>query len=436
VIWSKAPLGEVCEKITDGAHSSPPTVSSEFRMASVKDMTRFGIMLETCRTISKEAYCELQRSGCCPQIGDVLIAKDGATALDTVCQVREEPNYVLLSSVAILRPGPKIRSGYLRYWLDSKDTRKYLKESFRSGSAIPRVVLKDFRRAQIPVPPVEIQDRIIFILEALDDKIELNRKMNETLEHMARAIFKSWFIDFDPVHAKASGARPFGMDNATAALFPGGFEKSEIGEIPKGWSYSPLGEFVELVRGTTYKSALKGLQGPYLLGLGSIERNGGFRDEKLTTYGGDSPEKLLLKSGDIFVSLKDVTQSADLLGAVARVPKHILLGRLTQDTVKLEFKSNRPIKEIVFRTLLSPQYRDYCRAHATGTTNLGLAREDFLSYPILEIPDSILCCFNSLIEPLNELLEKNVIESQWLSETRDLLLPRFLSGEIKIKEVS
>ena len=99
-----------------------------------------------------------------------------------------------------------------------------------------------------------------------------------------------------------------------------------------------LANYVELQRGNTYKSALLGQPGPYLLGLGSIARNGGFKGENLKTYGGQSDQRILLGPGDIYVSLKDVTQSADLLGAVSRVPRYVERGRLTQDTVKLVFK--------------------------------------------------------------------------------------------------
>ena len=143
-----------------------------------------------------------------------------------------------------------------------------------------------------------------------------------------------------------------------------------------------LGDYFELQRGTTYKSAMLGQAGPVLLGLGSIARNGGFKGDNLKTYGGPCDTRHLLTPGDIYVSLKDVTQSADLLGAVARVPLHVPLGRLTQDTVKLVFKQDTAPKTYLYWLLQTPQYREYCRAHSTGTTNLGLAREDFLSFEV------------------------------------------------------
>jgi len=146
-------------------------------------------------------------------------------------------------------------------------------------------------------------------------------------------------------------------------------------------TFSTIGDHVELQRGTTYKSALLDQPGPVLLGLGSIERDGGFKSDKLRTYGGPSAEKLLVRPGDLYVSLKDVTQSGDLLGAIARVPESVSVGRMTQDTVKLIFKSSIP-KEYFYWMLRTPQYRQYCRSHATGTTNLGLSREDFFAFKI------------------------------------------------------
>ncbi|PML92989.1 restriction endonuclease subunit S [Vibrio breoganii] len=149
-------------------------------------------------------------------------------------------------------------------------------------------------------------------------------------------------------------------------------------------SFKSIGDYVELQRGTTYKSALLDQEGPYLLGLGSIARDGGFRSEKLRTYGGPSADKLLVYPGDMYVSLKDVTQSGDLLGSVARVPDTVKVGRMTQDTVKLCFKSDIS-KEYFYWILRSPQYRQHCRSHATGTTNLGLSRDDFFSFAVPEL---------------------------------------------------
>ena len=171
-------------------------------------------------------------------------------------------------------------------------------------------------------------------------------------------------------------------------------------------SATPLGDYVGLQRGNTYKGALLGQDGPVLLGLASIARNGGFRSDKLKTYGGPSDERMLLGPGEIYVSLKDVTQSADLLGAVARVPDTISQGRLTQDTVKLNFKDENSPKTYIYWVLRTPQYRAYCKAYATGTTNLGLPRDDFLAFPIPPLTP-IRRTLLELLQSLDDKIELN-----------------------------
>ncbi|WP_157831547.1 MULTISPECIES: restriction endonuclease subunit S [Microbacterium] len=146
---------------------------------------------------------------------------------------------------------------------------------------------------------------------------------------------------------------------------------------------STLAGKVELHRGQSYKSALLDEPGPYLLGLGTIARNGGFSEGSLRTYGGESPDRILLRPGDLYLSLKDVTHKAELLGAVARVPADVPLGRLTQDTVRLQVTSPEVDADYLYWLLRSPDYRAYCRMRGTGTTNLDLSRADFLGYEFL-----------------------------------------------------
>jgi type I restriction enzyme S subunit len=148
-----------------------------------------------------------------------------------------------------------------------------------------------------------------------------------------------------------------------------------------------LDSIVSLQRGNSYKSKLLGEDGPKLLGLGSIAKNGGFKSTNLKTYGGPTDPRHLLHPGDIYVSLKDVTQSGDLLGSVARVPTSVELGRLTQDTVKLKFRDENFDKNYLYWALRTPEYRNYCRSHALGTTNLSLSREDFLSFELPTITE-------------------------------------------------
>lgn len=144
-----------------------------------------------------------------------------------------------------------------------------------------------------------------------------------------------------------------------------------------------LADYVTLVRGTTYKGALVGKPGPALLGLGSIQPGGGFRDADYSTYGGECPSKLMLGPGDLFASLKGATKDGKMIGSVARVPSFVPAGRLTQDTVKLNFiDSDAAERQYIYWVLRTPQYREYCAGRAMGSAVVALSREDFLSYPI------------------------------------------------------
>jgi type I restriction enzyme, S subunit len=144
-----------------------------------------------------------------------------------------------------------------------------------------------------------------------------------------------------------------------------------------------VGDYVTLVRGTTYQGVLVGQPGPALLGLGSIEPGGGFRIGHYKTYGGDCPDELMLFPGDTYASLKGATKDGKMIGSVARVPGSVPEGRLTQDTVKLVFRSqNQQDASYLYWILRTPQYREYCAGHAMGSAVVALSRRDFLSYPV------------------------------------------------------
>ena len=147
-----------------------------------------------------------------------------------------------------------------------------------------------------------------------------------------------------------------------------------------------VGDYVTLTRGTTYKGALVGHPGPALLGLGSIEPGGGFRQSDFKTYGGDCPPGLMLASGDLYAALKGATKDGKMIGSVARVPTSVPSGRITQDTVKLVFReSSEDEAKFLYWMLRTPQYRDYCAGRAMGSAVVALSRTDFLSYPIPEL---------------------------------------------------
>ena len=178
-----------------------------------------------------------------------------------------------------------------------------------------------------------------------------------------------------------------------------------------------VGDYVTLVRGTTYKGALVGKPGPALLGLGSIEPGGGFRIGDYKTYGGDCPDELMLFPGDLYASLKGATKDGKMIGSVARVPPTVPTGRLTQDTVKLVFQNHDPEdRSFLYWVLRTPQYRDYCAGHAMGSAVVALSRRDFLSYSIPQ-PTTDRRKIVALLDAIEQRIELNRQMNETLEAT-------------------
>lgn len=179
-----------------------------------------------------------------------------------------------------------------------------------------------------------------------------------------------------------------------------------------------VGDYVTLVRGTTYKGALVGDPGPALLGLGSIEPGGGFRIGHYKTYGGDCPDELMLFPGDIYASLKGATKDGKMIGSVARVPPSVPTGRLTQDTVKLVFRDRDPVAETyLYWVLRAPQYRDYCAGHAMGSAVVALSRRDFLSYSVPPLTP-----LREMVTVLLDSIEERIELNRSMSETLEAMV--------------
>lgn len=157
-------------------------------------------------------------------------------------------------AVAVMRLADSSETHFVQQCLLSRPL-QHLMDVWCNTTVQATLNLKEIRQLPLPWPPKKSRDAIAAFGKALDDKIELNRRMNATLEAMARALFQSWFVDFDPVRVKLDGRQPVGMDEATVALFPDGFEESLLGHIPKGWTIRPVGEVVDCVGGGTPSTA-------------------------------------------------------------------------------------------------------------------------------------------------------------------------------------
>ena len=192
--WNTSAIANICKVVTDGSHTSPKSVSHGKYMVSVKDFTPYGFDFNGCRQISFADYEKLKSSGCVPQKGDILIGKDGARYFEDIIIYNQDEAPALLSSIAILRcDEEKVIPEYLYYLLKTPSFKKDVKDNYGSGSAIPRIILKDFKRMKVEYPSIEKQRQIVSILHDLDAKIFNNQKVNDNLEQQAAALFLSLY---------------------------------------------------------------------------------------------------------------------------------------------------------------------------------------------------------------------------------------------------
>ena len=193
--WITATIDDVCTVVTDGAHNSPKSVEQGHYMASVKDFTEFGFDFSNCKQIGEEDYEKLRNQGCVPEKNDILVGKDGARYFEDIIIYKQDERPALLSSIAILRADcRKITPEFLYYTLKSPAVRKDVRDNYGSGSAIPRIVLKDFKRMPFSFPSIEEQGKITNLCSAIDAKIQINNAINENLEQQAQAIYCDMFI--------------------------------------------------------------------------------------------------------------------------------------------------------------------------------------------------------------------------------------------------
>ena len=303
-----------------------------------------------------------------------------------------------------------------------------------SGSAVPYITMPIITNFKFNIPlEKEIQTRIADQLWILDDKIENNLRMNETLEEMARAVFKSWFVDFDPVHAKATDNPPAHMNTATAALFPNSFGNDDL---PMGWTWRKLGDCVSLTKGRSYKSAELQDSDTALVSLKSFQRGGGYRPDGLKAYTGTYKDEQTLVSGDLIVALTDVTQAADVIGKPAIVRSNNEFKTLV---ASLDVGVIRPIVPSVsipflYCMMMMHNFQAHIYGHTSGTTVLHLGKEGVPKYEFGVPSCEILDKFTDLAQPIFSKIELNENNSNTLAELRDTLLPKLISGEIRVKD--
>lgn len=304
------------------------------------------------------------------------------------------------------------------------------------GSANPTLNRNHVHPIEIHWPVlVDEQRAIAHILGTMDDKIELNRQMNETLEAMARTLFKSWFVDFDPVRAKAAGRDPC-LPKPLADLFPASLVDSELGEIPEGWGIAALSDCVDVVRGLSYKGAGLSQDGVPMHNLNSIYEGGGYKHDGLKHYEGEYQPQHVARSGDLIVANTEQGHYRLLIGYAAIVPTRFEGESLFSHHIyRLRTKSSSELTPDYLCHLLNTRVmHDIVSGYANGTT-VNMLPMDGLQTPRVVLPPArVVTAFNDIAETTRKRHEEMVEESRTLAALRDTLLPRLISGELRVKD--
>ena len=354
----------------------------------------------------------------------LLVAEDGENlrTRNTPVAFMATGKFWVNNHAHILQGNERADTRFLSYLLEGTDISGYL-----TGSTIPKLSQGNLNAIEVVVPGIYEQKAIAHVLGKLDEKIELNRMTNDTLESMAKTLFKSWFVDFDPVKAKAEG-RPTGLPDAISELFPDSFEQSELGKIPSGWSCSSVYELANYVNGASHPS--KTLNGNRL-GYPVIKINelkNGFTDQ--TKYwDADYKEKHLVTSGDILFSWSGNPDTS--IGTFVWSKQD---GLLNQHIFKV-VPRNSKWRSFVLSMLKSNQGAFAEIARDKQTTGLGHVTVKDLKEMMCPIAsDVVMKTFASLVDDILKRCQNMVLQIDVLEDLRDALLPKLISGELRVPD--
>ena len=356
--------------------------------------------------------------------GDVVFTHAGSIGqVAYIPEASKYDRYVISQRQFYLRPDTKkVLPEFIAYYFTAPEGRHHLLAN-TSSTGVPSIArpVSYLRTIPIQIPPLAEQRAIAHILGTLDDKIELNRRMNETLEAMARALFKSWFVDFDPVRAKAEGRDP-GLPSHIADLFPDSFEDSELGEIPKGWRVATLGDVADHPRRGVQPTAIKEST-PYIA-LEHMPR----RSIALSEWGvadGLESAKFAFKKGEILFG--------KLRPYFHKVGVAPLSGVCSTDIVVVSARAEHWLG-FVLGHVSSAEFVEHTDAGSTGTKMPRTSWSEMARYAVALPPIPVAAELTKQVRPSVDRIVYAIHESRTLAALRDTLLPKLISGELRVKD--
>lgn len=440
--WEVVPFGEVLDGGTrNGIYKKKEFHGRGARIVNMGELfghpRLFDVEMKRVELTEKE----IAKAGL--EAGDLLFARrslvaEGAGKCSLVCEVNEPTTFE--SSIIRARPDASKVDSHFLYYMFSSPFGKYILGTIRRTVAVSGITGTDLVTLEIPVPPLPEQRAIASILGALDDKIELNRRMNATLESLARAIFKSWFVDFDPVHVNAgkinagqmpaSSAIPTTQDPKVLDLFPSTFQDSELGPIPEGWSSPELKEILG------ERGYIRGPFGSSLKRADMVGEGIPVYEQQHAIYG--TREFRYFIDEEKHEKLKRFTvQEHDLIISCSGTVGRISIIRPSDPTgiISQALLILRPevSNEFLYYFLTSPTGYNSITSVSTGSVQVNIAKRKIIETIRLVVPPPpVLEAFDELAVALRNQMRSFNHETAQLERMRDIVLPQLLSGELPV----
>jgi type I restriction enzyme S subunit len=410
-------LRDLCRNIQYGFTASATAVGSGPRFLRITDIRESILDWETTPYVD---ISENDESKYALQDGDLVIARTGAfTGWNTI--ITSPPRAVFASYLIRIQVKKDVNPFFIHYFLQSPAYSEHI-ESILGGSAQPNASAVALTDVELDLPSLNVQNQMADILRSFDNKIEANAACCRTLEEMSQTLFKSWFVDFDPVVAKSEGRKPFGMSDEIAALFPDSFEESDLGAVPKGWRVAALSEFCSTQYGYTTSAADSDIFPTKLLRITDMNKNPWIEwdDVPRCQIKPEDKARYALKKGDILVSRMADPGKAGIVESDEDAIFASYLVRLIADSEYQYF---------TFYFLRSAAYREYAEGAMSGTVQRNMNAQVITAAKTPLPPKELVGRFNQIVGGFRSLLTHKLHESSLLRNMRDALLPRLFSGE-------
>jgi type I restriction enzyme, S subunit len=416
-------LKDCLSLLKDGTHNPPERSEKGIKfIAGATDIKYLHVNFSKCTFVSQENY-KIMHKKWEPKVNDVLLTIVGTVGNTAIVREQDLP-FTMQRSIATLRPNEKIDFRYLFYWLNSNEA-KWAISSRITATGQPGIYLGELGKIPISIPRLEVQKKISEKLYLLDQAISINKKIVEVIENKLNALFRSWFIDFDPVKAKAEGKLSYGIDEVTAALFPDTFEDSEFGPIPTGWRVGTINEFGKIVTGGTPSSKnpehFDGLV-PFIT-IPDLARNIWQEETERTISqeGATSLKSRLIPPGSVCVSC------IATVGNVGITTRPSITNQQIHSIVCNKGYSSQFVYSLI--TSFVPNLKFFAGG---GAVIQNISKSTFGKQRVIIPPIQVVEQFTKLVEPLYQSIKAKNSASRSILEARDALLPRLMSGELKV----